>query len=87
MHTSMLTLCLFVRHLDNGLAVESQALHAHEDCAVQRDSMLFFNLNDSPIPADLPAALRLSRYELQIDLPIRIVNSSNRFKLNLLLNL
>ena len=45
---------------------------------LQNDSILYFQEDNHLLPDDLPAKLRLSRYELQIDFPIVTVNASNR---------
>lgn len=47
-------------------------------CDLQNDSLFYFLPDDKPLPLDMPAALRLSRFEVQIDLPVIVVNSSNR---------
>lgn len=44
----------------------------------QNDSLLYFAPDDAEPPADLPGKLRLSRYETQLELPVIVVNSSNR---------
>lgn len=53
----------------------------------QNNSLLYLTTKDGPpVPADLPTNLRLSRYEIQIDFPIIIVNSSNRYQARLQLH-
>lgn len=46
---------------------------------MQNDSILYYQANESePLPGDFPSRLRLSRYEAQINIPVIIVNSTNR---------
>lgn len=45
---------------------------------LQNNSLVYFHFNQAQMPKDLPAALRLSRYEEQIDMPVIVVNASSR---------
>ena len=48
--------------------------------SVQNDSLLFYHIGDklTPLPEQPPAALRLSRYEIQLDLRVDLVTQENR---------
>ena len=46
---------------------------------MQNDSVLYFHIDESePLPEDLPTRLRLSREEAEFDVPLIVVNTSNR---------
>ena len=47
---------------------------------LQNDTLRFYHIGDhlAALPEEPPASLRLSRYELQIDLPVQLVTQDTR---------
>ena len=66
--------------MGSGAAAEQRRPLRHP-CLPQNDTLRFYHIGAflAPLAEQPPAALRLSRYEVQIDLPVQLVTQDSRW--------